>query len=74
MASPVDPNAVLIDPDGLASMAFAPEGASNLLGLRRTLGPTDADQGVLVPLTREQGFLDYLPIPADPRGGHAVGN
>ena len=66
-----DPGAVLSE--GLVSMAYAPAGASNVLGLHRTLGPQDSDP-VLVPLTPELRFLEFLPVPAGPRGGHAVGN
>lgn len=69
------PGTVLLDGEGLTGLAFAPREPGNLIGLRRTLGPPDAGQAILVPATPELQFLDYLPMPARaPRGGAAVAN
>jgi hypothetical protein len=67
------PGAVILDADGLSGLAFAPRDPGNLIGLRRTLGPADASQAILVPTGLQ--FLDYLPMPARaPSGRESVAN
>lgn len=55
------PGAVMIEPDGLEPIAFAPIDEADLIGLRRSLGPIDPGDAVLVPADPTLKFLDYLP-------------
>ncbi|QDV35847.1 hypothetical protein [Tautonia plasticadhaerens] len=59
-----EPGVVMTEPDGLDPIAFAPAEGSNLIGLRRTLAPSDP---VLVPADPELDFLDFLPQGGVPR-------
>jgi hypothetical protein len=56
--------AVMIEPDGLDPIAFAPLEGTDLIGLRRTLAPSDP---VLVPADPSLDFLDFLPQGGVPR-------
>jgi hypothetical protein len=62
-----DQGAVMVEPELLRTVARAPEQVSDLIGLRRTLGPVDPSGVELVPLTPGLRFLDYLPAPAGGR-------
>lgn len=58
------PGVVMTEPDGLEPIAYAPSEGSDLIGLRRTLAPSDP---VLVPADPALDFLDFLPQGGPPR-------
>jgi hypothetical protein len=71
-----DPNVVLVHASRYAPLAYAPEGAANVLGLIKTLAPSDPGAEVLVPFTPESQVLQRcLPVPGGlARVNGAVGN
>ena len=56
-----EPGAVLIESERFETILRAPITPADLLGFRRTLGPTDPGDAILVPADPNQKFLDYLP-------------
>ena len=56
-----EPGAVLIEPDRFETILRAPSTPADLIGFRRTLGPIDPSDAILVPADPNQKFLDYLP-------------
>ncbi|RUL87287.1 hypothetical protein [Tautonia sociabilis] len=66
------PGTVMTEPDGLEPIAYAPiDQEADLIGLRRTLAPSDP---VLVPADPSLKFLDYLPQGGVPRSDHLRAN
>ncbi|MEW4568855.1 hypothetical protein AB1L88_13405 [Tautonia sp. JC769] len=54
-------DAIMIEPERLEPIAFAPATEADVFGLRRTLGPVDPGNAVLVPADPALKFIDYLP-------------